>query len=138
MLNSMYTLAHETPSPEEFCSLRVLSGMTPRTIKGASIGLPNTFFAVTIRLGGKLVGMGRIVGDGGLSFQIVDIAVDPAHQGIGLGKAIMTALIERLQNIPGGAHISLMADGPAKHLYAKFGFYETAPASVGMELPRRE
>jgi hypothetical protein len=28
--------------------------------------------------------------------------------------------------------VSLIADGPAKHLYAQFGFEEAAPASVAM------
>ena len=35
--------------------------------------------------------MGRVIGDGGLFFQVVDIAVEPAHQGRGLGKAIVAA-----------------------------------------------
>ena len=74
--------------------------------------------------------------DGGLTFQIVDIAVDPDHQGRGLGKTIVGRLVEHLrENAPAGAHISLLADGPAEHLYAKFGFRLTAPASVGMDLP---
>jgi hypothetical protein len=33
--------------------------------------------------------------------------------------------------------VSLLADGPAKHLYAQFGFAETAPASVAMALKVR-
>lgn len=82
--------------------------------------------------------MGRIVGDGGLAFQIVDIAVEPAHQGKGLGKAIVGRLVQYLDEVaPAGAGISLLADGPAKYLYAQFGFRETAPASVGMDLPLR-
>lgn len=39
--------------------------------------------------------MGRIIGDGGTAFQIVDVCVHPAHQGRGLGKRIMAALTER-------------------------------------------
>ena len=82
--------------------------------------------------------MGRIVGDGGLTFQVVDIAVDPAHQGRGLGKVIVGKLVEHLREVaPAGAHISLLADGSAEHLYAKFGFTVTAPASVGMDLKIR-
>lgn len=42
--------------------------------------------------------MGRAVGDG-LFYQIVDIAVDPAHQRRGLGKAIMAGLMDQLKRI---------------------------------------
>jgi len=133
-----YELLVETPGVEEFLALRALAGMTRRTVEGAAIGLPNTLFGVVIRVQGKLVGMGRIVGDGGLAFQVVDIAVDPEHQGRGLGKAIVGRLMEYVEEtVPGGAQVSLMADGPAKYLYAKFGFVETAPESVGMDLPVR-
>lgn len=37
-----------------------------------------------IEQGNRAVGMGRVIGDGGCFFQIVDIAVDPADQGQGL------------------------------------------------------
>jgi ribosomal protein S18 acetylase RimI-like enzyme len=69
------------------------------------------------------------------SYQITDVAVELAHQGKGLGKAIMQALVEHLRaHAPASADISLIADGPAKHLYEKFGFKATAPASIGMAL----
>ncbi|WP_405646976.1 hypothetical protein [Streptomyces uncialis] len=31
-----------------------------------------------------------------------------------------------------GAYVSLLADGEARHPYARYGFTGTAPASVGM------
>lgn len=76
--------------------------------------------------------MGRAIGDG-LFYQIVDIAVQPDHQGQGLGKAIVSNLIEELRRIaPAEAYVSLIADGEAKSLYAQYGFTPTAPASIGM------
>ena len=77
--------------------------------------------------------MGRIIGDGGTAFQIVDIALEPAHQGLGLGKTIMSALMDHLNtHAPQGAYVSLIADGDARHLYAKYGFEPVMPASIGM------
>jgi GNAT superfamily N-acetyltransferase len=82
---------------------------------------------------GRAIGMGRIIGDGGLSFVVVDIAVEPEHQGRGLGKRIMGALDAWLKaNTLDSAHVSLIADGEAKHLYAQYGFADVGPASVGM------
>ena len=60
----------------------------------AAIGLPNSLYAVQVFDGANVVGMGRVIGDGGLFFQVVDIAVLPAYQGQGLGKQIMAAITE--------------------------------------------
>ena len=80
--------------------------------------------------------MGRVVGDGGLAFQVVDIAVAPDHRGLGLGKAIMSRVAAWLDRAaPPGAHVSLIADGEAHRLYAQFGFRPTAPVSIGMDRP---
>ncbi|MCM5558523.1 GNAT family N-acetyltransferase [Pleomorphomonas sp. JP5] len=127
-----YTVSVERPSIEDYCRLRRVAGLTPRSETAAAAGLPNTVTAALVRHGERVVGMGRVMGDG-LCYQIVDIAVEPDHQGRGLGKAIMSALMEELRQIaPAEAYVSLIADGDAKHLYAQYGFEPTAPASIGM------
>lgn len=128
-----YSLHVETPAADDYLRLRVQAGLSPKSVEGATLGLPNTIHGVVVRHDGRVVGMGRVVGDGGLFYQIVDIAVEPAHQGLGLGKAIVGALVEPLRSTaPDGAYVSLMADGEAHRLYAQFGFAPTAPRSVGM------
>ena len=132
---SEYELIVATPGVDDYRRLRKVSGLSEKTQAAAEAGLPNSWFAVTIRHGGRAVGMGRIIGDGGTAFQIVDIAVEPEHQGQGLGKRIMTALVDHLRaNAPASAYVSLIADGDARHLYAKFGFEPVMPASIGMAL----
>jgi GNAT superfamily N-acetyltransferase len=117
-----------------YCALRTAAGMAPKTIEAAERGLKNTLYGVSLRHAGDTIGMGRIIGDSGCFFVIVDIAVLPAWQGRGLGKRIMTALDAWLRaNVPESAYVNLVADGDAKYLYEKFGFAETAPASVNME-----
>ncbi|WP_138965245.1 GNAT family N-acetyltransferase [Streptomyces sp. YIM 121038] len=129
-----YVVRAETPSVETYLHLRAASGLSPRTVEQASAGLPHTWHAVTVYAGGEPVGMGRVVGDGGCVFQIVDMAVLPAHQGQGLGKQIMAALVGELERrAPEGAYVSLIADGDARFLYEKFGFRDTAPVSIGMQ-----
>ncbi|WP_263383008.1 GNAT family N-acetyltransferase [Granulicella arctica] len=133
MLDKEYDLVIGTPSAKEYRQLRVAAGLSPRSADAAEAGLPNTIFGVVIHCRGRLVGMGRVVGDGGLSFQLVDIAVEPEHQRRGLGKTIVRSLVDYVRKSAStGAHVSLLADGDAKHLYEKFGFVPTAPASVGM------
>ena len=128
-----YGLTAETPAAGDYLRLRVAAGLTPKTPEGATAGLPNTVFAVVVRRDGEVVGMGRVIGDGGLFFQIVDIAVLPEHQGQGLGKAIVRMLVEHLRaTVPKGAYVSLIADGEGHRLYSQYGFELTAPRSVGM------
>ena len=130
-----YLVLRRNPTVEEFCDLRRLSGLTPKSAEAAALGLPNTIHAVVVQHEGETIGMGRVIGDGGTAYQLTDIAVLEAHRGKGLGKRIVAELVDWLQaNAPKGAYVSLIADGPAKALYAQFGFAETAPVSVGMSM----
>jgi GNAT superfamily N-acetyltransferase len=130
-----YTVAAEIPSIEDYRRLRSIAGLSAKSAEQATIGLPNSITGVVVRHQGTAVGMGRVIGDGGLFFQVVDIAVDPAHQGNGLGKAVMAALMDWLRaNVPAGGYVSLIADGEAHRLYAQYGFRPTAPVSIGMAL----
>jgi ribosomal protein S18 acetylase RimI-like enzyme len=133
-----YALVEATPDVDTYRRLRAESGLSPKTEEAARRGLAGTLFAVLLRHGGETVGMGRLIGDGGGFYQVVDIAVLPAHQGRGLGKRIMAAIRGHIdRELPVSAYISLIADGDAKHLYAQFGFEPTAPRSVGMALFKR-
>lgn len=134
-MDAGYALTAETPSVEDYCRLRVAAGLSPKSEEAAARGLPNTVYAVVVRHEGRAIGMGRAIGDDGLFYQVVDIAVEPAHQGKGLGKAIVAALVNHLRaTAPSGAYVSLIADGEANRLYAQYGFAPTAPASIGMAM----
>ena len=122
-----------TPSVQTYQALRVGSGLSAKTDEAAVQGLPNTLFAVQILHESHPVGMGRVIGDGGCFFQVVDIAVLREHQGKGLGKRIMAEILKYIEaNVPESGYVSLIADGQAHELYAQFGFVHTAPRSVGM------
>ena len=134
---SPYTIRLAIPAIATYQHLRVAAGMSAKTAEAAAKGLPNSLFAVQVLLGDEVVGMGRIIGDGGCFFQVVDIAVLPAHQGKGLGKRIMREIMQFIEtDVPQSAYVSLIADGQAQELYAQFGFKHTAPVSVGMALVR--
>ncbi len=128
-------LMDQAPSVEDYRRLRIASGLSPKSEAAAQAGLAGGLFGVSLMDGDAVIGMGRIIGDGGCHYQIVDIAVLPAYQGQGFGAQIMQRLKEWIDaNVPDSGYVSLIADGDAKHLYAKYGFQETAPASVGMAM----
>lgn len=129
----MIELFEQTPEGEEYRALRVAAGLSAKTAEAASRGLPGSLYAVCLRQGEELVAMGRIIGDGGLNYEVVDIAVRPEFQRQGLGTRVMAALMEWLrQHAPASAYCFLIADDDAPALYEKFGFELTAPRSVGM------
>lgn len=129
-------IRHELPAATDYLALRQEAGLSPMSAEGAAVGLPNSIFAVTLYEEGLLVGMGRVIGDGGCFYQVTDIAVKPSCQGRGLGKIIMREIRAFLEQVPERAYISLIADGEAARLYAEFGFKPVMPASQGMYLPR--
>ncbi|WP_217907242.1 GNAT family N-acetyltransferase [Janthinobacterium sp. PC23-8] len=136
-MSTPYTTRLAIPDVATYCQLRSAAGLSPKTAQAAAKGLPNSLFAVQVLQGELVVGMGRIIGDGGCFYQVVDIAVLPAHQGRGLGKLIMGEISAFIATeVPASAYVSLIADGQAQDLYAQFGFTHTAPKSVGMALKR--
>lgn len=126
-------LKAEIPGPDEYCELRVAAGLSSRTPIAARLGLPGTLFAACVRDDGALIGMGRVIGDGGCNYEIVDVAVHPDFQQQGFGFRIMEALMNYIhEHAPESAYVSLIADHGAPALYEKFGFEFTAPNSVAM------
>ena len=125
-------LVERFPAIDDYRRMRVLTGLSAKSDEAAERGLANTTYGVSLLRGDTVVGMGRIVGDGGCFHFVVDIAVDPELQGRGLGKRIMDALDAWLRaNAAPTAHVSLFADGDAKHLYARYGFAQSEK-SIGM------
>ncbi|WP_291578808.1 GNAT family N-acetyltransferase [Clostridium sp. UBA6640] len=128
-------IKHNAPSIEGYLNLRKVSGLGEKTVEAAEKGLKNSLYSVTIYNEGSLIGMGRVIGDGGCFFQVVDIAVTPNFQGNGLGKIIMSEIMNYLDtSVPKGGYVSLIADDPANKLYEQFGFKYTYPQSYGMHI----
>jgi len=132
--NDDIVLVERFPEVDDYLRLRAAAGMHPKTREAAERALPNTLYGVRLERDGDIVGMGRVIGDNGCFFTVVDIAIVPELQGRGLGKRVVAALDAwLLRNVPPSAYVTLVADGDAKYLYSKFGFVESAPVAVNME-----
>ncbi|EKM0666983.1 GNAT family N-acetyltransferase [Cronobacter turicensis] len=119
------------PSAEDFCRLRALTKLSPRGYEHVVRALPASLYGVHIIADDQVIAMGRVVGDGVINFEIVDVAVHPSYQGKGYGKVIMEHIMKYLgKTAAPGAYITLMADVP--ELYEKFGFRLSRPCSEGM------
>jgi ribosomal protein S18 acetylase RimI-like enzyme len=132
-----YTLRESPPPPADAVAIRQRAGLSPRSLEQTALALDGSWATahVVYDRSGEVVGFGRVIGDGGWYFHIVDMAVLPAHQRRGIGDAVLTNLLDRIAaTAPPSAYISLLADEPGRPLYRRHGFVETAPGSVGMVL----
>lgn len=124
----------KAPSAEDYNTLRVASGIGgAKDIQKARIAMENSLFAVSVYDGEKLVGSGRIIGDGAVSYAVTDVMVDKAYQNNGIGTAIM----ERIdywfsENTDENAFIMLIANKPADRLYNRNNFDYLADNRLGM------
>jgi GNAT superfamily N-acetyltransferase len=118
-----YQLIERTPTVEEYNHVREAAGLSVKDPIAAEQGLANTLFAACVVHEDTVVGIGRVIGDAGLCYDVVDIAVVPEHQKHGVGKLIMTALMGYIDAhaLPSSV-ICLMSNKGVAAFYEKFGF----------------
>jgi hypothetical protein len=75
-----YEIREEVPSVSDYINIRLGAGLSRKSPEAAAIGLKNGLFSVVVYSCATPVGIGRVIGDGGCFFEIVDIAVLPEHQ----------------------------------------------------------
>lgn len=87
------------------------------TINDLEKAISNSWYAVSAYFENKLVGFGRIISDGIHHALIVDMIINKDYQGMGIGRNILTMLINKCidHNV---RDIQLFAATD------KFGFYE--------------
>jgi GNAT superfamily N-acetyltransferase len=136
MLAIGYEIVTGPPTVEDYVRLRHASGLSPKTLEQGAAALAGSWaFLHAVDPAGRVVSMGRIIGDGGWYFLVADMATLPAHQGHGLGIAILDGLLERVREAaPDGAYVTLTADPPGRRLYESRGFTDVAPNRTGMHL----
>lgn len=92
------------------------SAEKPRQLLAA---LRNSHTLVTARVNGRLVGLGNAISDGHLVVYFPHMLVHPEFQHQGIGRAMMSALLERYADFH---QKMLTADGDAVEFYKSMGF----------------
>lgn len=81
--------------------------------------LRNSHTLVTARIGAELAGLGNAISDGHLVVYFPHMLVHPDHQGKGIGRLMMEAMLGRYA---GFHQMMLTADGGAIDFYKALGF----------------
>ena len=136
MQEDEYQVIERIPTVEEYLALREAVGWGRLDEQVTVRGLTHALFTVCLLYEGNVIGCGRVIGDGGLYFYLQDIIVLQAFQGKGLGKRLMKAIMEYLEeHAHPGSFVGLMAAKDVSNFYTQFGFIVRPPERPGMFRP---
>ncbi|MGN1422961.1 MAG: GNAT family N-acetyltransferase [Oscillospiraceae bacterium] len=122
-----YTIHENELRTEDFIRLFAAAGWgeCPRDLVDAA--LENSYATFSVKHGGEVIAMARLLGDGAMSFFLKDLIVAPEYQGKGIGSALL-AHIEgyiRRQLKPGWrSFFELMSAKGKEAFYLKQGYTE--------------
>jgi GNAT superfamily N-acetyltransferase len=129
---SEIVLIEELPAPEEYLRLRQAVGWTLPLPEVVRDSLPNSLYCVCARERGVIVGMARVIGDGGLVYYIQDLIVDPARQGEGIGRRMMDRVMDYIRrHATHHAIVGLMAARGKEPFYERYGFTRRPDEKLG-------
>lgn len=132
MLTNKYLLTVDKPSVVDFVLLRQKVGWGDLDGKLAEASLLNSLHTVTVTYNNKLIGMGRVVGDGAMYFYIQDVIVDPDHQNRSVGTIIMKNIEGYLSEVAKqGATIGLLAAQGKENFYSKYDYIQRPNTTLG-------
>ena len=118
-----YKIVKGLPSAAQWMALRESVGWATFPKETADKSLAATSFCVCAYEGDRLIGMGRVLGDGVFTFYIGNVMVVPDHQGEGIGREIMAVIMDYVDECAcPGAIASLLSISGSEDFYVQFGF----------------
>lgn len=119
---------------EEFNYLYDAVGWGSYETKISQKALTNTIYSVSVYNDDKIVGFGRIIGDGICFLYIHDVMVNPEYQNKKIGTQIMNKLLDKINKIKlenPYVRVYLGASKGKEKFYERFGFITRENANLG-------
>lgn len=110
---------------EELSRLYLIAPLGQKSPSDLKISFSNSMFICLVYAEGKLIAAGRALADGVDCSYICDVAVHPDHQGKGIGKQVVTKLVDFSK---GHRKIILYAARGKEPFYQKLGFMKMTTA----------
>jgi len=82
----------------------------------------------------RIIAFGRVIGDGRYYAMLADVVVDPGYQGNGLGRYLVTALNNQLENYH---FVNLSAAPGADRFYKSLGWKKQTTAYIWPQGPKQ-
>ena len=130
----MISIKENVNSIEEFNYLYDAVGWGSYDEKVSEKALANTMYSVSVYDDDKIIGYGRIIGDGICFLYIHDVMVIPKYQNKKIGSQIMNKLLEKVNQIKienPYVRVYLGALKGKEKFYEKFGFITREDANLG-------
>ena len=118
-------IEHQMPTADVYCSLKKSVSWPTPEITDASDAMDGTLFGTVAKVDGRIVAMGRVIGDGALCFLVQDIIVHPDYQRKGIGRRLMDELMLFINTrARAKARITLFSAPGLQAFYNQYGFIE--------------
>lgn len=130
----MISIKENVNSTEEFNYLYDAVGWGSYDEKVSEKALANTMYSVSVYDDDKIIGYGRIIGDGICFLYIHDVMVAPKYQNKKIGSQIMNKLLEKVNQIKienPYVRVYLGASKGKEKFYERFGFITREDANLG-------
>jgi ribosomal protein S18 acetylase RimI-like enzyme len=110
---------------EELSKLYLAAPLGQKEPSDLKIAFSNSMFKCFVYDSGRLIAAGRALADGRDCSYICDVAVHPSHQRLGIGKQVVSKLVDLSQD---HKKIILYAAPGKESFYRKLGFKRMATA----------
>ena len=130
----MISIKENVNSIEEFNYLYDAVGWGSYDEKVSEKALANTMYSVSVYDDDKIIGYGRIIGDGICFLYIHDVMVIPKYQNKKIDSQIMNKLLEKVNQIKienPYVRVYLGASKGKEKFYERFGFITREDANLG-------
>lgn len=130
----MISIKENVNSIKEFNYLYDAVGWGSYDEKVSEKALANTMYSVSVYDNDKIIGYGRIIGDGICFLYIHDVMIIPKYQNKKVGSQIMNKLLEKVNQIKienPYVRVYLGASKGKEKFYERFGFITREDANLG-------
>ena len=130
----MIDYIEKAPTVDEYNSLTNAVGWGVADNGIVETALANSLYTICAYDGEKIVGFGRLIGDGVMFLYVQDIMVLPEYQGKKIGTGIMERVVKKILEYKQTNHdlrAYLGASAGKDDFYKRFGFITREEAGLG-------
>lgn len=130
----MITIKKNKICVQDYLSIRAKVGWKALLEQQAQAALEHSIYVVGAYEDEKLIGMGRIVGDGAVICYIQDLIVIPEYQSQGVGSMVLESLLDYVKSLRtenSQMMLCLMCAKGRERFYEKHGFIARPTEDLG-------
>jgi GNAT superfamily N-acetyltransferase len=118
-----WSIVEQLPSAADYNRLRSHVGWSTYGEDVIAESLPHSLYCVCAVVDGQVVGMARVIGDGGMVYYVQDVIVMPPYQRRGIGAQMMDRVMAYIRaHASHNTIVGLMAAHGKEAFYTRYGF----------------